>query len=118
MTSINIETFLTIVYVMVDDWYQSKGKSLLKGKVGRKPEFIDSEMITLMVAEDYIPYPAESQYIGYIQANHRDLFPDLLDQSQFNRRARQFAPRLVVGFRYWARSNLSDRYQAFASGGL
>lgn len=89
MTSINIETLLTIVYVMVDDWYQSKGKSLLKGKVGRKPEFSDSEMITLMVAEDYIPYPAESQYIGYMQANHRDLFPDLLDQSQFNRRARQ-----------------------------
>lgn len=88
MTSINIETLLTIVYVMVDDWYQAQGQELLKGKVGRKPEFSDSEVITLMVAEDYIPYPAESQYIGYMRANHGDLFPDLLDQSQFNRRAR------------------------------
>jgi len=94
MSSINIETLLTIVYVMVDDWYQAKGPELLKGKVGCKPEFSDSEVITLMVAEDYIPYPAESQYIGYMRANHGDLFPDLLDQSQFNRRARQL--RYVV----------------------
>ena len=89
MTSINIETLLTIVFVYVDDWYQDKGHQHLKGKVGRKPDFSDSEVMTLMIAEDYIPYPAEAQYLGYIRANHSDLFPKLLDQSQFNRRARQ-----------------------------
>jgi len=89
MTSINIESLLTIIYVMVDDWYQEKGQLLLRGKVGRKPEFSDSEVITLMVAEDYIPYPGEAQYLGYIRANHLALFPRLIDQSQFNRRARQ-----------------------------
>lgn len=88
MTSISIETLLTIIFVYVDDWYQEKGQKLLQGKVGRKPEFSDSEVITLMIAEDYIPYPAERQYLGYIRANHSDLFPKLLDQSQFNRRAR------------------------------
>ena len=89
MTSINIESLLTIIYVMVDDWYQEKGQLLLQGKVVRKPEFSDSEVITLMVAEDYIPYPGEAQYLGYIRANHLALFPRLIDQSQFNRRARQ-----------------------------
>ncbi|MEM6282801.1 MAG: IS982 family transposase [Chloroflexota bacterium] len=88
MTSINIETLLTIIYVLVDDWYQDKGRQLLKGKAGRKPRFSDSEVMTLMIAEDYIPYPGETQYLGYIRANHADLFPELLDQSQFNRRAR------------------------------
>jgi len=88
MTSISIETLLTIIYVIVDDWYQEKGHQHLKGKVGRKPRFSDSEVMTLMIAEDYIPYPGETQYLGYIRANHGDLFPDLLDQSQFNRRAR------------------------------
>ncbi len=88
MTSIDIETLLTIIYVEVDDWYQEKGQHLLKGKVGRKPDFSDSELITLLVAEDYIPYPGETQYLGYIRANHGDLFPKLVDQSQFNRRAR------------------------------
>jgi len=88
MTSISIETLLTIIYVIVDDWYQEKGHQHLKGKVGRKPRFSDSEVMTLMIAEDYIPYPGETQYLGYIRANHGDMFPDLLDQSQFNRRAR------------------------------
>jgi len=94
MPSINIETLLTIVYVLVDDWYQSKGSKFLVGKVGRKPRFSDSEMMCLMIAEDYIPYPAETQYIEFVRANHGDLFPDLLSQSQFNRRARQL--RLLV----------------------
>jgi len=88
MTSIDMETILTIIFVRVDDWYQETGQKMLQGKVGRKPEFTDSEVITLMIAEDYIPYPAETQYLGYIRANHGDLFPKLLDQSQFNRRAR------------------------------
>lgn len=88
MTSIDIETLLTIIFVHVDDWYQEKGQRLLKGKAGRKPEFSDSEVITLMLAEEYIPYPAETQYLGYMCANYGPLFPKLLDQSQFNRRAR------------------------------
>jgi hypothetical protein len=78
MTSIDIETILTIIYVLVDDWYQSKGRDVLQGKVGRHPIFSDSEVITLMLAEDFIPYPGEQQFIGYIRANHRALFPQLL----------------------------------------
>jgi hypothetical protein len=94
MTSIDIETILTIIYVLVDDWYQSKGRAMLQGKAGRKPVFSDSEVIALMLAEDFIPYPGEQQFIGYIRANHLSLFPHLLDQSQFNRRARSL--RLLV----------------------
>ena len=94
MASIDIETILTIIYVRVDDWYQTKGHLLLQGKPGAKPEFSDSEMITLMLAEDFIPYPGEQQFVGYIRANHLELFPQLLDQSQFNRRARSL--RLLV----------------------
>ena len=87
MISILLETLLTIIYVWVDEWYQEKGHNLLKGKVGRKPEFSDSEMITL-VAEDYIPYPGETPYLVYIRANYGELFPKLVDQSQFNQHAR------------------------------
>lgn len=89
-----METLLTIIYVLVDDWYQLEGLRLLAGKVGRKPKFSDSEVLCLMIAEDYIPFPAETQYIEFIRANHGDLFPKLLSQSQFNRRARQL--RLLI----------------------
>jgi hypothetical protein len=87
-------SILTITYVLVDDWYQTKGQALLKGKPGAKPEFSDSEMLTLMLAQDFIPYPGETQYVGYVRANFGREFPKLVDQSQYNRRAR--ALRLLV----------------------
>ena len=101
MTSITISDILTIIFVLVDDWYQAEGVRLLRGKPGKKPIFSDSEVMTLMLAQDYIPYPSETQYIEFIRANHLDMFPKLVDQSQFNRRAR--ALRLLVEQlrRYW-----------------
>jgi hypothetical protein len=101
MTSIPITDILTIIFVLVDDWYQVDGSKYLQGKPGKKPEFSDSEVMTLMLAQDFIPYPSETQYVGFIRANHLALFPKLVDQSQFNRRAR--ALRLLVEQfrRYW-----------------
>jgi hypothetical protein len=66
MTSIPITEVLTIIFVIVDDWYQLKGMKLLKGKAGKKPVFSDSEVITLMLAQDFIPYPS-----GLSNLNHR-----------------------------------------------
>ena len=101
MTSISITDLLTIIFVLVDDWYQAYGYQLLSGKVGKKPIFKDSEVITLMLAHDFIPYPGETQYIEFMRANYLSLFPKLVDQSQFNRRAR--ALRLLVEHlrRFW-----------------
>ena len=87
MTSIPIIDLLTIIYVLVDDWYQAHGYKLLNGKAGRKPVFKDSEVITPMVAHDFIPYPGETQYVEFNRANYLALFPKLVDQSQFNRRS-------------------------------
>lgn len=94
MTSITATDLLTIIFVLVDDWYQAHGKRYLKGKAGAKPEFRDSEVITLLLAMDFIPFPSETQFLGFIRANYLALFPRLIDQSQFNRRAR--ALRLLV----------------------
>jgi hypothetical protein len=94
MTSIMLSDLFTIIYVLVDDWYQTQGIQMLKGKPGTKPDFSDSEVITLLVVMDFIPYPSESQYVAFIRANYLDLFPKLVDQSQYNRRARSL--RLLV----------------------
>ena len=101
MTSITIPDLLTIIFVLVDDWYHPHGQKLLIGKPGAKPEFCDSEVITLMIAQDYIPFPSETQYIGFMRANYLDLFPKLLDQSQFNRRARSLRLLVEQFRRYW-----------------
>lgn len=101
MTSITISDLLTIIYVLVDDWYQADGRKMLIGKPGAKPKFSDSEVISLMIAQDYIPYASETQYIGFIRANYLNLFPKLLDQSQFNRRARWLRLLVEQFRRYW-----------------
>jgi hypothetical protein len=102
MTSIPFIDLATVVYVLVDDWYQEHGVRLLKGKPGAKPVFSDSEVITVLLLMDFLPFPGETQFLGFIRANYLDLFPKLLDQSQFNRRAR--ALRLLVEElrRHWA----------------
>ena len=56
MTSITASDLLTIIFVLVDDWYQVRGIRLLKGKPGAKPEFSNSEVITLLLAMDFIPW--------------------------------------------------------------
>jgi hypothetical protein len=45
-------------------------------------------MLTLMLAQDVIHYPDETQFVAFMRANYSFLFPRLIDQSQFNRRAR------------------------------
>lgn len=101
MHSIPFDELATIVFVLVDDWYQEKGVRLLKGKRGQKPIFSDSEVLTLLLLMDYIPFPGERQFLAYIRANYLALFPQLLDQSQFNRRARSLRLLLEALRRYW-----------------
>ena len=83
-----VESFLTALYVMVDDWYQAEGSRLLAGKAGVKPTFSDSEVMTLALAQHWCGFDSEQEWLRYLAANYRPLFPQLVCQSQFNRRAR------------------------------
>jgi hypothetical protein len=83
-----VETFLTALYTYVDDWYQTEGAGLLAGKVGKKPEFSDSEVLTLSLAQHWCGYSQERNWLRYVRENYLSLFPRLLSQSEFNRRAR------------------------------
>ncbi|MGD2155502.1 MAG: IS982 family transposase, partial [Anaerolineales bacterium] len=101
MNSIPISDILLIIFVLVDDWYQEYAQDFRKGKPGKKPEFSDSEVITLLLAMDFIPFPSETQFLAYLRANYLDLFPRLLDQSQFNRRARDLFQLVEQFRRHW-----------------
>ena len=101
MPSITFPDLLTTIYALTDDWYQTYGVQCLKGKPGCKPEFSDSEVLTLLLAMDYLPFPGETQFLGYLRANYLDLFPKLVTQSQFNRRARALRLVLEQLRRYW-----------------
>jgi hypothetical protein len=101
MASISFIDLATVVFVLVDDWYQEQGVQLLTGKRGRKPRFCDSEVITLILLMDYPPFPGETQYLGFIRANYLELFPEMVDQSQFNRRARHLRLLVEELRKYW-----------------
>ncbi len=82
------ETFLTTLYTIVDDWYQQHAPRLLAGKAGKKPIFSDSEVMTLSLAQHWLGIPDEREFLRVVSNNHLPLFPRLVSQGQFNRRAR------------------------------
>ncbi len=84
----SVETFLTVLYCVIDELYQQHAPTCLLGKVGAKPEFSDSEVLTLMVAQHWCGFQKEATFLRFIKNNYLALFPRLLDQSQFNRRTR------------------------------
>ncbi|HRE46895.1 MAG TPA: hypothetical protein PLD47_04160 [Aggregatilineales bacterium] len=49
-----MERLFTTIYVLVDDWYQREGRVLLEGKPGAKARFRDSELLTVLLAHDFI----------------------------------------------------------------
>ena len=102
MATITIEELILVTFVLVDDWYQQKGKDLLGRTVGSKPVFSDSEMLTLMLSMDFFEFNSERRYHAFIKANYLKLFPKLLNQSEYNRRARSLRYLLNALRQEWA----------------
>ena len=46
------------------DWYQFKKESAKRQTPGAKAEMSDSEIMTLGLIMDYIPFPGETQFLG------------------------------------------------------
>lgn len=101
MTTIDFPTLMTLVFVLVDDWYQREMLPQQPPRPGAKARFSDSEVLTLALLMDYLPFPGETQFLGFIRANYASWFPQLLDQSQFNRRLRHLDGPLEALRRNW-----------------
>lgn len=102
MNSIDLETLLVTVFVMVDDWYQ-KAVPPRSHLPAVKPQLSDSEILTLALIMDYLPFPGETQFLSFMEANYRCWFPNLLEQSQFNRRLRRLEAKLEALRRSWVK---------------
>lgn len=83
-----LDDFLTTLYVVVDDWYGSVGKDLLKGKPGVHPRLSDSEVLTLAIGQPLAGTHFERAWVRFIHNNLMHLFPCMISQSQYNRRVR------------------------------
>lgn len=113
MTSIDLGTLITTIFVLVDDWYQEQVKRTTVVKPGVKARMSDSEIMTLALLMDYVPFPGETQFLGFIRGNYKEWFPFLLDQSQFNRRLRQLDGMLEKLRRSWVEQLVAEGEKYF-----
>ncbi|MEH1776460.1 MAG: IS982 family transposase [Nostoc sp.] len=73
----------------------------------------DSEIMTLLLVMDYLPFPGETQFLGFIRGNYKEWFPNLLDQSQFNRRLRKLDGMLEKLRRSWVEQLVGESEKYF-----
>jgi hypothetical protein len=84
---VDVDTFLTALYVMVDDFCQSRPQ---KGqRPGPDASISESEVVTLAVFARWSRLSSERDFYRYASARLSDAFPTLPDRSQFNRLVRR-----------------------------
>jgi hypothetical protein len=85
---IDVDTFLTTVYCVVDDLYQAQYAAQKPVRRGATVEMSDSEVLTVVILAQWQQDRSERALLRYAHAHWRGYFPRLLSQSAFNRRAR------------------------------
>ena len=91
---LDVDTFLTTLYVTVDDFCQSR---VPKRKPGPESSLCASEVITLSVFARWSRFASERDFYRYAQTNLTDAFPTLPSRPQFNRLLR-FHADLIEAF--------------------
>lgn len=70
------------------------------------PDFSDSEVITIALLAEMVFSGAEDKTLHFIRQYHLDMFPNLLDDSRFNRRRQQLTAVMEA-----IREQLRDRWR-------
>jgi hypothetical protein len=89
---LDLETFLTTLYVMTDDLYQACIRPMLPNTGGPEPKLSDAEVLCLGLAAQWhvgVPWDSERSFVRYALKHLRPLFPGMTSQSAFNRRLRR-----------------------------
>jgi|SRR5688572_2522166 hypothetical protein len=94
---LDLDTFLLMIYVEIDDWYQQV-IAPVKPKRGKPPQFQDSEALTVAVLSEWragVPWQSERGCLRYLHQYYGDWFPHLPHISAFNERKRHLFGVLV-----------------------
>ena len=85
---LDVDTFLTTLYVIVDDFCHSHPP---KKRPGPQASLCESEIITLAIFARWSRFSSERDFYRYATSHLREAFPTLPDRSQFNRLLRSQA---------------------------
>ena len=95
----------TVVYTVIDEWYQRAGWRLVRSRPGVKPRFSDSEVLTLEVLRDLDGETHERRWYRRVANNWRGLFPQVPERSVLHKRIKSLCWLLDV-CRCWLRDTL------------
>lgn len=84
----DIDTFLTAVYTIVDDLYRTHFAVRKHGHRGHQDEMSDSEILALLLVGQWFGR-SEAALLRYARQHWTAYFPRLLTQPAFNRRSRK-----------------------------
>jgi Transposase DDE domain len=84
---VDVDTFLTILYVMVDDFCQTRPP---KKRPGPEASLCQSEVITLAIFARWSRFASERDFYRYADDHMRGAFPTLPSRPQFNRLVRLY----------------------------
>ena len=84
---LDVDTFLTSLYVTVDDFYQSRPRK--EQRPGPDASLSPSEIATLTIFARWSRFSSERDFYRYASSRLRDAFPALPNRAQFNRCAPQ-----------------------------
>jgi hypothetical protein len=109
---VTVETLLTQLYVMVDDFCQSALPP--ERHPGPNTSLGRSEVITLALFAQWARFSGERDFYRYAHRHLRAAFPNLPDRSQFNRACRRQQSGIVAVGLFLARQVASpaDLYEA------
>lgn len=115
--TLDLDTFLTTVYVTVDELYLEHLAAWKPRRRGKRAELADSEVLTLAILAQWQGRRSERAFLRAALAHWRGYFPRLLSQSAFNRRARDLGGALcqlgpLLAARLAAALPTPPRYQA------
>ena len=85
----DLDTFLTTLYVVIDDWYKREMCVRMKRHVGPALQMSDSEVLTIAIAAQWrvgVPWQSERGIVRYMLRHGHSWFPRMLKRSQFNQR--------------------------------
>ena len=105
----DLDTFFTTLYVVIDDWYTKEMNARMKRHAGPALQLSDSEVLTIAIAAQWrvgVPWQSERGIVRYILQNGRSWFPGMLKRSQFNQRCGICGPLSCACSKSW------DRYSA------
>jgi hypothetical protein len=90
---VDLNSFLVSLYVLTDEWW-AVNRPRRMARPGRPPLLSDVEVLTLAIVSQWPRWRSERDFWRFASAHLHPYFPNLLSQSQLNRRIRALEPEL------------------------